>query len=137
MKTNLDSLFKADKDLSEKGVEFVVNDKVSFFVRRIGPNNPRAKAALAKHYKPYARQVEMGTLDQDKEREIQIKVFVAMGLVDWKGIEIDGQIAECNMENAVKLFKALPDLFNSVQAYAEDYKNFKEDPDFREDVGNS
>lgn len=132
MKSNLDGLFKASEELEKNGVWFdVVADTTGFLLRPFRPTNPRVKAALAAHYKPYARQVEMGTLDQKKELEIKIKMFIDVCLVDWKGVEIDGKEVECNKENALKLFKSLPDLFTTLQGYAEDFSSFKED------VGNS
>lgn len=127
MKTNLDKYFKTSTALEENGVEFVVSEETSFWVRPFKQTNPRIKAAMAKHFKPYARQVEMGTLDQDKQLEIQIGIFIDVCLVKWKGVEIDDKEVECNPENAKKFFKALPDLFDTLWKHANDYNNYKED----------
>lgn len=128
MKSNLDGLFKASEDLEKNGVWFdVIEDKVGFLLRPYRPTNPRIKAALANYYKPYARQVEMGTLEHSKVLEIQIKMFIDICLVEWKGVEIDGQEVDCNKENATKLFKSLPDLFRTLQEYAEDFNSYKEE----------
>ena len=85
------------------------------------------KAAMAKFYKPYARQVETGTLGAEKEREITCKVFVHSCLVDWKGVEIDGQECPFDADKAVELFLTLPDLMDTLVSYASDNKNYKED----------
>jgi hypothetical protein len=131
MKTNLDSLFKTDKKLQEEGVEFVINEKISFRVRHLSQANPRVKAAMAQHFKPYAQQVSMGTLPPEKEAEINQKVFIDVCLVSWEGIEIDGATAECNKENATKLFRDLPDLFEALWKHANDFTHY------RIEVGNS
>ena len=131
MKTNLDLLFKTSDTLEQEGVDFAINEKTSFRLRHFSQNNPKIKAALAKHYKPYARQVQLGTLDQKKETEINVKVFSDCCLVSWQGVEIDGVEVECNRENALALFSRLPALFEALWKHANDYNNY------REDLGNS
>ncbi len=131
MQSNLDKLFKTDKKLQEDGIDFVIDDKTSFRVRHLTQSNPRVKAAMAQHFKPYARQVELGTLPPEKEAEINQKVFIDVCLVSWIGVEIDGKEAECSKENASKLFKELPELFEHLWKYANDFTHY------RIDVGNS
>ena len=127
MGTNLDKFFKASSELESEGVDFDIDDKISFKVRRFGSNNPRIKAALATYYKPYARQVEMGTLAAEKSLEINIKLFIDCSLVSWTGIEEDGVAVEFSKENALKLFKRLPDLFETLWKHANTFENYKEE----------
>jgi len=139
MGSNLDKLFKTDEKLQQDGVNFVIQEKdeakgikeISFLIRHFVGTNPRVKAAMAHHYKPFARLIEMGTLDQKKQDEITLKLFIDVCLVDWKGVEIDGKEAECNKDNALKLFIRLPELFNTLWKHANDFDNY------REDLGNS
>lgn len=131
MKTNLDKLFKTDPNLEQNGVWFDINDEVGFLLRPFKPSNTKVKAALAKHYKPFAKQVELGSLDDMKALEIHIKMFIDACLVDWKGVVIDDEPAECTPEIALKFFKNLPDLFETLQKHAGDFNSY------REDVGNS
>lgn len=128
MKTNIDKFFKTDADLEKNGQwHWLVEDVQGFLIRPFKSSNPRVKAAMAAHYKPHARQVELGTMDPVKEREISIKLFIQVCLVDWKGIEIDGEMAPCTKENALELFKELPDCFDTIWKYANDWTNFKEE----------
>ncbi len=127
MKTNLDKFFKANSQLEKDGVDFAIDDVTSFRVRRFSQQNAGFKAAMALHYKPYARQIEMGTLSPEKNQEIQIKVFIDTCLVSWQGVEIDGKVVEFSKENATKLFKGLPDLFDTLWKYANTFESFKED----------
>lgn len=128
MKTNLDSIFKTNTNDEVDGIWMDINETVGFRVARFGGANDRLmKAASAKYYKPYARQADKGTLDSKKEREIMVNVFVGSCLRDWKGVEADGQEIPFSHEAAVKLFLALPDLFDTLHEYASDISSFRED----------
>lgn len=132
MKSNLDKIFKSDKGLEKDGVWFSYTETTSFLIRRFGGfNATKVKAALARYYKPYARLIEMGTLPEEKEKEIMVKVFVESSIVSWKGVEIDGKEVEFSVDAAVKLLTHLPELSESLLEYASDSKNY------REDLGNS
>lgn len=128
MKTNLDKLFKTDSELEKEGVDFALDDKTSFKIRRFNSQNPKIKAAMASYYKPYARQIEMGTLPTEKSDEITMKLFIDVCLASWTGIEDEaGKPIECNKENALKLFKSLPDLFDTLWKHAQNFENYKEE----------
>lgn len=131
MKTNLDKFFKTNDELEANGVWFEISSDTAFLLRPFKASNPSVKAAMAQLYKPYSRQIEMGTLDDAKALEINVKIFVRACLVTWRGVEIDGVEAECTPETAIKFFKALPDLFITLWNHTQDFKNY------REEVGNS
>ena len=128
MKTNLDKLFKTNEELEKSGIVVVLSDTLEFNLKRFGgKNSTPVRAAQAKYYKPYARQIEMGTFDKDKEREIFVKIFVESCFIGWKGVEIDGAPAEFNRDNAIKILLALPELFETLLEQASKVDNFKED----------
>lgn len=128
MKTNLDSMFKTNETLEDLGVWFDLSEKTGFLVRRFGGSNaPRIKASVAKIYKPYTRQVETGTLDPAKEKELEVRVLVDTCILGWRGVEIDGVDAKFEKELAVKFFLALPELANTLTKYATDVSNYKDD----------
>jgi len=136
MESNLDSMFKTNKTLEKEGVDFVIREEnkeekigeISFRVRRFNASNPRVKAAMAAYYKPYARMIELGTLPQDKTDEINIKLFVDVCLVSWAGVEDkNGAPIEFSKDNAIKLLKGLPDMFDTLWKYANDFANYKEE----------
>jgi hypothetical protein len=132
MKTNLDSLFKNDKGLEENGIWFEIKEGVGFKIKRFGGFNSQSiKAALAKHYKPYAKMIEAGSFPPDKEREITLKVFVNACITDWKGIEIDGKAAEFSHDACLGLLMSLPELADALVKYASESQNY------REELGNS
>lgn len=132
MKSNLDKFYKNNEKLEAEGIQMEIADGVWFNVKRFGGfNEASVKAALARYYKPYARQIENKTLDPVKEKEIMIRVFVEACVTGWNGIEIDGKDTAFDPELAVKFLTGLPELADSLIAYATDSKNY------REDLGNS
>lgn len=131
MKTNLDKFYKNDENLEKNGVWFDIADDVGFLIKPFRASNPQVKASLAKYHKPYARQIEAGTLDAEKALDINIRLFVNSCLVDWRGVEIDGVITKYSHEIAMPFFKSLPDLFFTLWEHAQDFKNY------REELGNS
>ena len=128
MKTNLHKTFKTNQILEKDGVDYMYNDEVSFKVRRFVATNPRVKEAMAHYYKPYARQLELGTLSPEKTQEIQIKLFIDVCLVSWKGLKDEsGKDIEYSKQNALEILQELPDLFDSLWKHANDFENYKED----------
>lgn len=127
MKTNLDLFYKADVNLEKNGVWFDVDEKTGFLVRPFKASNPRIKAAMAKYYKPFARQIENDQLSLEKQRDININLFLDVCLVEWKGVQIDGADVAYTREAALKLFAELPELFDTLFRYAQDFKSYKAD----------
>jgi len=133
MKTNLDSLFKTNKQLEQSGVWFRISPETRFLLRRVGGDNPHYSEAMAKYHKPHAKMIELNTLSDNMKVEILAKIFCDACLVSWEGVEIDGQMVECNFENGVKLFKQLPDLFDTLFKEASKLDSYKESV---QDLGN-
>jgi hypothetical protein len=131
MKTNLDSIYKASDIAVKDGVWFDISETTGFLCRPFKQSNPRIKAAMAKYFKPYARQIENETLSAEKLQEININLFLDVCLVEWKGVEIDGVEVKLDRETGLKLFKGLPELFDSLWKQATEFKNY------RDDLGNS
>jgi len=131
MSSNLDKFFKTEKKLESEGVWFDVTETASFKLKRFGgENSTKVKALMAKHYKPYARLIENGSMEEKKQLEITAKIFVESSLCDWKGVEIDGAEVPYSPEAAIKLLMDLPELFDLL------FKNSQDVSNFREDLGN-
>lgn len=128
MKSNLDVMYKTDSECETEGIWIQFSDTIKFRVKRFGGRNtPSIKKKMAKYNKRYARQIEMGTLPEETERRIYTKSFVEVALLDWEGIEIDGEITPFSTEKAVELLVHLPDLCDRLVAEASDIEHFKED----------
>ncbi len=139
MKSNLDTLFLNDENLEADGIWMHITDEVGFRVRRFGGfNAPKVKKAMAQYFKPYSSQIQNNTISQKKEQEILTRVFVESCITDWTGVEIDGAPVKFAKEIAVKFLTGLPELVDSLMAYAQDSKNFRvEMSEGKEDLGNS
>lgn len=131
-KTNLDKHFKTNPEFEKSGVWYEIAEGIRFLVRPFSVSNTAVKAVLAKYYKPLAKQIELGTVSMEKTRDARIKMFVDACLVDWEGIEIDDTPVEYSEKAATELFTSLPELFETLWTYCQDFKNYRS-----EDVGNS
>ncbi len=129
MKTNFDRLFKTDKAKETEGIWYTFPDNdAAFLLRRFGGENTTlVKKAMARYYKPYAKQIDLGMLPDEKVTEIMAKIFVDVCLLDWKNIEVDGEDAPFSKELAVKVLVHLPELMDKLTALANDTESFKED----------
>lgn len=129
MKTNLDSLFKTDSSLEKDGVWFDVSSDISFHLRRFGGSNAqKVNQSMAKYHKPYAKLIESNRLGIEETNLVMAKVFVDSCLISWKGVkDEEGNDLPYSFDNAVKLFTALPELFNALFKYCSEMESFKED----------
>jgi len=127
MKTNLDKLFKSNIDFEKEGIWFEIGDSIRFRVRRFGGSNSEVKKAMVKYYKPFAKLIERGLLSDEKEKDIYIKSFIDACLVDWEGVEVDGEIVPFSFENAHKLFTNLPELVETLMEYAQASDHYRVD----------
>lgn len=150
MKNNLAG-FRVDPILEKEGVWVMVRDQeiiplaldqkpdseelkeyALFKISMLGARNQVAiKAIHAKHHKPYARQIEMKTLSEEKMAEIFIKIFVEACLKDWKNVRDDqGKDIPYSEVEAIKLFTEYSELVIALNKVAMS-------PDFyRGDLGN-
>jgi len=137
MKTNLDNFVLTDPKLESDGIDFAYG-AVTFRVRRFGGKNPKLKAAHLKYFKPNARAIDMGVLDDEIGEDITIKAFIEACLVDWEGLLDENQKPiPCTFDNAFQFFKARTSLFSVLMDYSKDHKNFiKEEFYSPESTGN-
>lgn len=128
MKTNFDNEYKTDTDLEKNGVWFKIpKSGARFCLRRFGGDNAsKVKEAMARFHKPYAKQIELGLLDDAKSKEIMAKIFVEACVIDWENVIIDGTDTKFDKDIAVKLFIALPPLFDTLFSLASDVESYKE-----------
>lgn len=128
MKTNIDHLFKSDKSCEKDGVDFDCGNGVVFTLARFGGHNEQVIAQKsAKKYKPYAFQVQKGTLSQEIEDRIRAEIFCEVCLKGWKGFKIDGQEVPYSQEKAIEILTAMPDLFNALYGFATNFDHYKAD----------
>lgn len=131
------SLYKQFATNTEKEIEGIEvqmteaeNDDGSvptFVVSRMGKSNKRYSKALEAATRPYRRQIELGTMNNDKAEEIFLGVFVDTVLKGWKNVRDEsGADMPFTKQTATKLFKDLPEVYERLQEEAKLSANFRE-----------
>ena len=121
-------LFGTDKNLeAQQGVELDYGD-FSITVHRAGGGNHKFRTVFSQKMKPYQRRFDNGTLDDETAQQILIEAYAEAVIKDWHGVtDAEGNKLDCTVENIVKLFTDLPDLFSDVQEQAQNVANFRQD----------
>ena len=117
-----------------------------FLVARAGGKNTAFSTMLQKELRPHRRQIDRGTLSDDKSLEILRRVYShtvvkrADVLVNgvWEAGKVPTQkgLVPFSASSVEALFRQLPDLFSDVQAMTRQSETFQKDLD-EEDEGNS
>ena len=135
--SNLYAQYETSDKFEKDGVDLEVSEGVRFRVARSGGQNKKYQQILAKLMKPYQRQFDQGTLDNDKAGNIMQLAFIKGCLLGWEGVtDRNDKPMEFNEGNALKLFGDLPDLFAQLQEQAGKVSNYRIE-DIEEAAGNS
>lgn len=120
--SGLYSQFETSKDVEKQGVilQYGKNSKGEMIEIRIaragGANNAYSKLLEAK-IKPYRRQIQNDTMDNDVAERITKEVYAKTVVLGWTGVEDrDNKPLDFTVDNCVKLFDDLPDLWSDIQA---------------------
>lgn len=116
--------FTTDKDLEKKGIvlEYGLNSKglpIGIRVARAGGSNAAYAKRMEAKAKPFRRQIQTETIDKKQLEKLVLEVFCETVILGWENVEDQaGNELTYSVENAVKLFTDLPDLFADVQEQA-------------------
>ncbi len=130
------SNFKVNKDKAENGVWFEFAPGFSLKVARF--NSPKVQNYMRKKQKPYLRQINKGTLDEETSRNILRKTLSKFCLLGWKGlIDDDGKEIKYSEEKAFELL-AEPDFLSEVIEIVQSRETFQDldEADLEEATGN-
>ena len=140
---SLNKQFATNTDKEIEGIEVQMTEAENedgsiptFVVSRMGKSNKRYSKALEAATRPYRRQIELGTMNNDKAEEIFMGVFVDTVLKGWKNVRDEsGAELPFNKQSATKLFKDLPEVYERLQEEAKLSANFR-DAALEEEVKN-
>lgn len=132
--------FKTDRDAEINGVEVEVsvNDHngkpITIRIARMSQGNKRYTKELNRVTKPHMSAIQNDAMDNDLARKMLQEVFVDTILLGWDnlpkseltGNEADTDELEFTRENALALFKELPDLYDDWEARANKAAAFRE-----------
>lgn len=97
-------------------------------IRRAGRSNSKYSKALEAATRPYRRQIELGTMSEDKAEKIFKGVFVDTVIIGWENIQDNkGVNIPFTKENAMDVFEKLPEWYADLQKQAGDLSNFRSD----------
>lgn len=128
--------FKTDESVEQGGVEIDYGEGVKIKVARAGGANKRYVKCLELMHRKYRKQIQLEILSNDLANQLLIKAYAEGVVIGWEGVTDEaGEPMPFSVENCVKLFTDLPDLFADVKEVAGGAAAFREELD-RGDAGN-
>lgn len=120
--TNLFQQYKTDPELERKGILFElgfnerVNLPIALRLARAGGANSAFQKTLEAKMKPYRRQLQTETMDNKTGERLLREVYAQSVVLGWENVDDENdQAMTFSVENCIRLFETLPDLFKDVQ----------------------
>ncbi len=113
--------FKTDGNVEKLGVvlEYGNNSKgkpMSIRIARAGGNNTKFSKTVEFKTRPYRRQLQNETLEQEVSDRILREVYAEAVILGWDNVEDEaGKEMAFTKENVIKLLTDLPELFKDIQ----------------------
>jgi hypothetical protein len=117
---------KTDTNLAEEGVWVDIDPTTRLKVARYG--NAKFRNKLRALMKPYERMIDNNTMDDGKADELLIVAVVDSVLLDWEGLERDGEALPYSKDTAkeILLDPALRDFREIVFSVSNELELFRE-----------
>lgn len=120
---DLKKQYGTDKALEENGVWQDIGDGASVLVARMG--NSRNVLELKRLTAPHKRQIQLGKLDDEIWKKINIEAIADSILLDWKGVEINGKELPYSKPNAIQVLTDYADFRDVISTLANDMANYQ------------
>lgn len=128
MSKSIYDVFETDAGKETDGIVLDYGEMGSIMISRAGGANKKFAKSLEFRSRPYKRQIDKGTMDNDTAVKLMAEVFADTIVIGWVGInDREGNPIEFNKENCVKLFIDLPELFADVQDASTSIANFQQE----------
>lgn len=130
MKTLYDK-FGTNQKKEQEGAWIFYDEELGFKVKRLSERNKSYSVAIER----VERQLRRKTIKESEAEKKLVEIFIDHSLLDWKGVEKDGEPLPFNKENASWLLTnpEWPDFFKDILAKAHDNEYFK---NVEEEAGN-
>ena len=129
-------MYETDDDNEIGGIILNYGEGIRIKVARAGGANSNFAKAFEKATRPYRKRMDTGTLDESLANDLLIQVFAETVVKGWEGItDREGNKLNFSVDNCVKVFKDLPDLFSDVKESSMSVSNFRFE-EIEEDVKN-
>lgn len=122
---SLYSQFKTEDSLEKQGIllEYGTTEDgkpICIRIARAGGANKAYEKRMEAEVKPYRRMIQNETIETSVVTRILRKVFAETVVLGWENVQDEsGKDIPFNVENCIKLFEDLPDLFKDVQEQAQ------------------
>ena len=116
--------FETNTVVEKEGIvlEYGLNSKqktMGIRIARAGGSNSAYSKQLEAKIKPYRRQIQNETMDNDVAEKITKEVYFNTVVLGWENIEDRAGVAmEFNKANFMQLMTDLPDLWSDIQTQA-------------------
>lgn len=126
--TNLYAAFATNKSIETDGVVVKYGPKTSVRIARAGGSN----TAFSKRYealmRPYKRLAQTGQMDAEVSADIMRRLYAETVVKDWEGVtNREGVELDFTVDNAMALFKDLPDLFDDLVSHSMNATLYREE----------
>jgi len=118
---SLYSQFQTDGSLEKEGIllEYGTTDDgkpIAIRIARAGGANRAYEKRMEAEVKPYRRQIQNETIENAVVQRMLRKVYAETIVLGWENVQDpDGNDIPFTVENCIKLFEDLPDLFRDIQ----------------------
>ncbi len=134
MTFDLQKEFATDEKSELEGIWEDVGEGAKVLVARVG--NKQYTERFKRLGKGLQRQLDRGTMPEDKQAAILISILADTILLDWEGFADEGKTLPYSKENAKAMLKKYPDFRQFVWDIANDSENYRV-KDREDDLGNS
>lgn len=119
--------FSTDKKAeADTGIVLDYGEAGKIRIHRAGGANQRFKNFTTAKLKPYTRQINAGTIDEETSRKLTAEIYAKTIIVGWDGVcGPDGEPLAFSEENVVRVLLDLPELFDDIQRAAQDASLFR------------
>jgi hypothetical protein len=130
---SLYSQFKTDGSLEKEGIllEYgtTPDDKpITIRIARAGGANSAYTKRMEAKVKPYRRQIQNETMEAALIDRILKEVYAETVVLGWENVQDEaGKVLPFTVENCIKVFTDLPDLFKDVQEQSQRAALFRAD----------
>lgn len=125
--TNPYKLFQTNQNLeSGEGVKLEYPG-FSITIHRAGGSNKKFAQVLAAKMKPHRQKFERGVLDDETSERIVLETYAESIVVGWDGVkDAKNKKMAFTVDNVIKLFTDLPDLYADIKRQAAELSNFRD-----------
>lgn len=121
------AMFATDKDIEKKGV-VIDYGAFSITVARAGGSNVKYTKTVDALSKPYRRAIANETIAPEQVKKIMREAYAKSVVVGWTGmVDATGAPIPFTVQNCIRVFEDLDDLFSDVMEQAQRAALFKKD----------